>query len=248
MFAVCGVVYASVLTIGFNDLFYSRMQFEMQEGQPVLLREYGPMHSVFYLFVALFLIVGISAIVYSWFRKKDIPRRILLLLVIPEIICVMAYFVVLKVFSSSLDLVPLGYVLAEIVYLLIAHRVNLYDISDTVIDSMVHERSIGYISFDFRLRYLGSNRFAKQLVPGLADLPLDRALDSQPDLQVIKGYLDAFRQQQEEQKKQEKQERTGKAGEPGKTGEARKSGESEERRLRVYRSRRKRKSGRGPVL
>ncbi len=192
-FAFCAVIYASVLTIGYSGLFYRQVSFEMQDGIPVLIREYGVMHTVFYGLVGFFLLSGFAAIGYSWIRKKDVPGRILLLLVIPEVLCVLAYFVLLKVFGSGVDLVPLGYVIAELIYLLIAYRMNLYDVSDTVIDSYVHEQKVGYISFDFGYRYLGSNSVAKRIVPGLAEVPVDRFLGSTPALQKIRHYLDSFR-------------------------------------------------------
>ena len=87
------------------------------------------MHTAFYVLVCVFLIAGISAIVYAWLKRKDVPRRVLLLLIIPDAICVITFFVWLKIFKNSIDLVPLGYVISEIVLLFIAYRMNLYDVS-----------------------------------------------------------------------------------------------------------------------
>ena len=194
MFILCTAVYASVLTIGHSDLFYSRSSFEIVNGEPVLLREYGFMHTVFYALVGLFLLTGLIAIVYSWRRKKEIPRRILLLLVIPDIVCVLAYFVVLKLVGSQLDLVPLGYVIAELTFVLIAYRINLYDVSDTIIDSYVQEEKVGYVSFDFRNRYLGSNAIARQLVPELAEAVIDQPFGDRPSQEKLRHFLDSFRE------------------------------------------------------
>ena len=194
MFAVCLVLYGFVLTIGQMDLFYREVSFEMVAGTPTLTRVYGPMHGAFYALLALFLLAGLAVILYSWLKRKSVPRRILLLLVFPDLICVLAYFVVLKLFSSPVDLVPLGYVTAEIVYLFIAYRINLYDVSDTVIDSYVQEEKVGYISFDFRCRYLGSNEIARELVPELRNTAVDEMLGYKPDQRKIRHFLDDFRQ------------------------------------------------------
>ena len=197
MFAVCAIVFASVLTIGHSDIFYQAVSFEITEGAPVLLREYGFMHAAFYAMVGVWLFAGLAAIFYSWVRKKEVPRRILLLLVVPDVVCVLAYFVILKIMNSMLDMVPLGYVLAELTYLIIARRVNLYDISDTVIDSMVQDKEIGYISFDYKMRYLGSNQAAKQLLPTLSDLAVDDLFGYKPSLRKIRHYLDSFQREPE---------------------------------------------------
>ncbi len=197
MFAACAIVYASVLTIGQSDLFYRKLSLELENEQLVLIKEYGIMHTVFYALLCFFFLIGIITIAYSWVKKKDVPRRILLLLVIPYVVCMLAYFIVLKTFNSTLDLVPLSYVIAEIIYLMIAYRLNLYDISDTVIDSYVQEQKVGYVSFDFKYRYLGSNEVAKRLMPELADTAVDEIFGFQPSHAKLLYYLDSFKQNNE---------------------------------------------------
>jgi len=201
LFAVCGILYASVLTIGMKDpvyggLFYRNISYDTSSGTPVMRREYGPMHTVFYVMLCLFFIAGIVAVIYSLRRKKQVPRTILYLLLLPDTICILSFFIGRRI-TKEVDFVPLGYVLAEITFLLIAHRVNLYDISDTVIDSMVRDREIGYLSLDFRNRYLGSNEMAKQLMPGLSEIPVDARFEKQPSQQQITEWLDTFRQNEE---------------------------------------------------
>ncbi len=193
LFLSCCAVYASVLTIGRQAIFYKAVSFELVNGKPVLIKEYGFMHTVFYLLLCAFLLAGIATIIYSWLRKKEVPRKILVLLVLPDVICVLTYFVVLKIVGSRLDLVPLGYEIAEIIYLLIAYRVNLYDVSNTVIDSYVREEKVGYASFDFGYRYLGSNEIAKELVPELNDTAVDEVFGSRPSHRRICHFLDSFR-------------------------------------------------------
>lgn len=193
LFAVCSVLYASVLTIGRWGFFYKQAEFRMENGQPVLIKEYGPMHTVFYIILFAFLLTGIVTIVYSWLKKKDVPRRILILLIFPDLACVLAYVIVLKVFDSNVDLVPLGYLIAMIIYLIIAHRINLYDVSNTVIDSYVQEQKVGYASFDFKYRYLGSNDIAKALMPVFAETAVDEKFGDKPQHRKVCHYLDSFR-------------------------------------------------------
>ena len=59
---------------------------------------------------------------------------------------------------------------------------------------MVREREIGYASFDFKYRYLGSNEIARKLNPGLRDLAVDEiAGKSGTKLNNILHYLDSFK-------------------------------------------------------
>lgn len=193
MFVACALVYGSVLTIGHTKIFYTSADFVIADGVPVLTREYGFMHTVFYVVLSILFLTGMITLVYSWFKKKDVPRRILLLLVVPDVVCVFSYFFVLKAAGAELDLIPLGYCMAEALYLLIAFRVNLYDVGDTVIDSMVQEEEIGYISFDFETRYLGSNEVARKIVPELNDVAVDDPFGYKPSERKIRHFIEAFK-------------------------------------------------------
>ncbi len=191
MYACCSICFGSILTIGRSDLFYKRVSFEMRDGAGVLIREYGIMHNVFFVLLTVLFAVGMLTIVYCWFKKKQVPRRILCLLAIPDIICFFSYSILRKVIPN-VDFVPAGYCIAEALFLLIAYRVNLYDVADTVIDSMIQEGSIGYASFDFKYRYLGSNDVAKKLIPALGNLAVDQKLGSTEQEKMIRDYIEGF--------------------------------------------------------
>lgn len=193
MFVLCALMYGLVLTIGQNKLFYTMVKFTTVNGEPVLTREYGVLHSAFYVLLGALFLTGIITIIYSWMNKRDVPRRILLMLVIPDVVCVLSYLLVVRFRAGSVDLVPLGYCLAQAVYLIIAYRVNLYDVGDTVIDSMVQEEEFGYISFDFQTRYLGSNEVARRIVPELNDVAVDDPFGYKPSERKIRHFIEAFK-------------------------------------------------------
>ena len=194
LFCVSACMYLSVLTIGYNGMFYRSMSFSVVDGGAVLTREYGILHTVFYAILMLYFAAGIAAIVYSYFKQRQVPRTIIFLLAVPNIICLACYFGG-KLNNCPVDLVPLGYVIAEFMYIVIAWKANLYNVSDTVVDSVVHERAIGYVSFDFRYRYLGSNETAKRILPELRDMRVDEVIDGDPiSEERLLNYLNSFRQ------------------------------------------------------
>ncbi len=192
LFVICSALYSMVLTVGQNKLFYKEMSYVNIDGANVLYREYGPLHTVFGAAVIIFFLTGLVAIIRSWFGNSQIPKRILLLLVIPDIVCVLCFFFGRRI-NDNFDTIPIGFVFAQFMYLLIAFRINLYDISDTVIDSMVQEKEIGYLSFDFKYRYLGSNEMAKEIIPELSELAVDSVLGNRPFENNIRNYIDAFK-------------------------------------------------------
>lgn len=193
-FVLCLLSYGSVLTIGYSDGFYRNMSFSISDGMPVLERDYGWMHTAYYAVVIVFFVMGFIAIVYSWLKKRQVPRTIILLLVIPYVIVMISCFAGKKTLFG-IDLVPVGYLLAQVMYLIICVRMNLYDVADTAIDSLVHDKAIGYISFDFRNRYLGSNSTARTIVPELEELAVDDVFGQKESENKILHFLESFKQE-----------------------------------------------------
>lgn len=191
-FVISVLTYGSVLSIGYSGIFYKEATLDLSSGIPVLIKKYGPFHDIYYVVLSLFFVAGIVSIIYAWLNKKEASRRILMMLFIPDVICILSYFVG-RMIIDHYDLMPLGYVIAQIIYILIAFRVNLYDIGDTVIDSMVHESQIGYITFDFRYRYLGSNELARSLVPELNNVSVDEIFGYKKSERRVRHYLESFR-------------------------------------------------------
>ena len=192
LFIICSVLYMPIVNIGYGNSFYKSVSFEIKDGNAILSKEYGIWHTVVYVAWIVFFSTGMITVVYSWIKKKQVPRSVLGLSVLPYIACILSYFLLRKMISQ-IDFLPMGYVITEIIYLIIVYRVNLYDVSDTVIDSMVKEQRIGYISFDFNNRYLGSNNIAKQLVPELADTAVDEQFGYKPTQRKILRFIDRFK-------------------------------------------------------
>lgn len=166
-------VYLSSITVGESTVFYRSQSFEIVDGNAVLHKEYGPMHTVFIIMVWGFFLMNLGALIYSYFKKKDVSNRMIALLFLPELLAVFSYFGS-KVLPINVELTPLSYVMAQCMYLIIIRRITLFDIDDTVIDSLVQTGNTGFASFDFKLRYIGSNETARRMLPVLKEASVDR--------------------------------------------------------------------------
>ena len=192
LFLLCIIDFVSILTTDRFGLFYKDYSLEVISGDPVFYRTHGPMHTFFYVVTFLFILLGLIAMVYSWVRKKQVPRTIVVLLSIPYLTCALSW-ILIKILKPQLEILPVGYVLAQIVYIIIARRALLYDVAETVVDSMVQEESVGFISFDFKYRYLGSNSVARKLIPSLENLAVDGEFGRNESEKTIIGYLERFK-------------------------------------------------------
>ena len=168
------VVFASTLTIGYNDLFYVGMpKLAFHDGAAYITdKHYGVMHTIFYIMVGIYYAMTISAIIYSFFKKRQVPRTILILIVLAVTIAVFGFFGS-RLITNEVEILPATYTLGMIIYLIIASRLRLYDASDSVIDSLVQKGDTGFISFDNKMRYLDSNLTAKEMIPELNELVVD---------------------------------------------------------------------------
>ena len=186
-------LFLTVQTIGRNTLFYRSAELREINGRMVLVKEYGIMHTVFQIVVIAFFVISIGTIIYSLIRKNQVSRKILLLLFLPDIVC-MACFFIGRQLLPGVELTPAGYLFAQVCYLFIAYRMSLYNIADTAALAMVQKGDSCFITFDPRFNYLGSNDTAKSVLPELKNLAVDlglhrsRAMDT-----LIRPWLESFR-------------------------------------------------------
>ncbi len=206
LYLISTTVFIFTLQIGENELYYKSVRLTHADGGTALIKEYGPLHKYFYIMVLVYFAMGIIAIAYSYFKKNQVSRRFIYLLALPEVLAVFSFFIGRKLtkafdFLPDVELIPLAYDIAMIVYLIIVHRLVLYDISDTVIDSIVQKGETGFISFDFNYRYLGSNETAKKIFPELCKLTVDKQITSSEQLsRNVDSWLSEFRKNNENDK------------------------------------------------
>lgn len=169
------VEFLCVLTIGKSPLFYKSITFVREKGVVIIEKEYGVMHHIFILTVVAYFALSFLSMLYAYFFKKDVSRKTLRLVFFPELIAVMSFFGG-RWLDEGLEILPLSYVLAQVFYLFVIHRIPLYDISETSVDSLVQTGDTGFVSFDFKDRYLGSNETARNIFPALRELKADRTI------------------------------------------------------------------------
>ena len=173
--AISSSVYATSLTIGYSDIFYKGMPELASFGGAsyITSKQYGFMHTVFYVMVAIFYAMTIAIIVYSFIKKRQVSRTILALIVLAVTVAVFGFFGG-RLITKTVEILPVTYNLGMVIYLIIASRLRLYDASDSVTDAIVQKGNTGFVSFDHKMRYLDSNETANQMIPELKELVVDR--------------------------------------------------------------------------
>ena len=191
-FITSAVLFAFVLNPMESGAFYRSTSLEFRNGVPWLVKEYGPMHTVFLAVVVLYYIVSIAAIVYSFVKKNQVSRKILALLFLPECLAMAAFFIG-RSMTGNFEVLPLTYVIAQVTYLVIVSRISQYDITDSAIDSLVQKGETGFISIDYGYHYLGSNDTAKEIFPILRKLTVDLSVKRRKSFaELVIPWLEAY--------------------------------------------------------
>ncbi|MCR4713929.1 MAG: HD domain-containing protein [Treponemataceae bacterium] len=164
--------FLTTLTIGIIPVFYKGIEIQEISGHFEIIKQYGILHSLYYVHIALYLLISIIVTIYSIKNKKDVSNRILAMLMFCEASTVLLFFGG-RLIGKNIELLPLSYIIDEILLLFIIRRITLYNVSDTAIDTIIKNGVTGFVSFDERFNYLGSNDIAKMVFPALASLQID---------------------------------------------------------------------------
>lgn len=186
-------IYLAVLTVGRSPLFYRSLTLDRVSAGWALVKEYGPVHTLHYIVITLCLMANLAALFYTYTKKKQVSRRVLFLLFLPIPVTIAGYFAGPALMPPGFELMPLSYLLSQFLYLLIARRMLLYNVSEMVIESMVQAGETGFVTVDKKFRYLGSNATAKRFLPELRELTVDRPVSESAELRdTVIAWLERF--------------------------------------------------------
>ncbi len=175
-------IYLSSLTIGFLPIFYKSVDATFINGKLELIKEYGPLHTLFYAMMIIYFLISLGVSLYSFFFKKSVSNKVVGRLLITELISIISFFGG-RMITKEVEFVPLAYVFDQIIYLSIVHRMSLYDVVDTGIEALVQSGDTGLVSFDKKYRFLCANKTAMDLFPELYNIKVDTAISGNKGLE-----------------------------------------------------------------
>ncbi len=190
---VCIISFSFVLTIGSSQIFYKTVRFEINKGMGMLEKTYGFAHTITYAIITVYVILSTAAMIYSLVKKKDVSTNTIVLLMFPMSFSFLSYFAG-KALPAGIDAMPFSYVFAQVMYLIIVHRLCLYEITDLGVDSLIKKGDTGFMSFNFDDKYLGSNERAQKVFPFLKDIKVDTYPGKREEVRnTIFKWLDEFK-------------------------------------------------------
>ena len=191
LYIYSGIVYFSVLTIGYSNIYYDRIYLDKFMDATVLGHTYGPAHKLFYIILYGYLIIQVSLLVYSLAKRRVVSKYSLGALLIMETVNI-SLFVGGRIVNPNIEIMPLVYVVNGWFFLYMYQRGMIYNVEDNIASSFAKQGTYGYIMLDTKMNYLGCNRTATDIFPGLSECVVDHKINSISEMEVISTWIDEY--------------------------------------------------------
>ena len=174
MVAYCLIVLYYAFQIDTRTDYYRSIDLGTKNGITYIIKEYGPMHNLFLLLLFGFMAATLGVILYSFFKKKDVSRQIILSLLVAEVASIGCY--AYRTIFDGVDWTAVAYVLDEILILFFIQKISMYEVSDSIAQSLMQHSGSGYLIFDRKKRFIACDDTAKEYLPELWEQRADTEL------------------------------------------------------------------------
>lgn len=178
LLALASVVLYFAFTVGSSTAYYTSLALGENNGMTILLKERGPMHSLYMLLLFGCIIVTFGVVIYSLIKKKDVSYDVSISLLMIVLITIVSY-ILERVIGTTMELVPFAYIIDEICFILLIRRIGKYEVTESIAASLSENSRNGYIIFNKKGQYIGANEAAKGFFPSLNDLRIDDYLSEE---------------------------------------------------------------------
>lgn len=134
--AVLTVIGFAVLVLaaspGYLTVYYKTVSFEIVNGTAMLIREYGPLHILYYIYLFLYFAAMLAAIVFSM-KKKRVSTPIQGILLLSAVFIDIIVWLVEQFRPRGFEFLSIAYILSEALVLILYSVYQRYNIKRRVI-------------------------------------------------------------------------------------------------------------------
>lgn len=164
MTAYSTLVMCLVMTIGRSGIYYRNVELGYGNGYNYLIKTYGPLHVLYPIMMVMYAVIMIFYMIYAFRRRKQISFRTVATMSI-TCFAVIFMYILERAIDSKISFLAVGYLVGIALLIKYFERMNMYDMSANVVNSIEKIKEYGYIVFDDRYRYVNANDFVKELFP-----------------------------------------------------------------------------------
>ena len=165
------IVFLSTLVADRLPYFYSAIQF-VQGDPSYLIKGHGPVYYLKFIILAVeFALVAFFTIL-TYLGKRNASFRTMMVYAGSFIVALLVY-AVRNIFDMKYDLMPFFYLLCTLVLDYVVTRTTIYDVNLSVQEKIDELSTYGYLVFDRKFRYVGSNPVAEKFFPEVKNARID---------------------------------------------------------------------------
>ncbi|MCR5666542.1 MAG: HD domain-containing protein [Eubacterium sp.] len=179
-----------------NELYYKSMEL-IDTGYGIATKmESGPLKSLHWVFLLIFMVLIISTLAVAWIRRGTYSRKTLSLYTTLLSAGILLY-VVEALIDIDFSLLPTLYVVADFLIAINYDRDHNHDISGLVSIEMAKSTSRGYVALDLAGNFLSCSEKTYDFLPELELQIVDTKLkEGTLSADVFYGLLDEYKQDQ----------------------------------------------------
>lgn len=172
IFLVISCVLFPVLT----PLYYKNMHIVEKYGITLFKKNYGFVHSLYYVYVTSVNLYGLFIIFRGMANQWEVSyinSRLLLASMSMSFL----FFIAQVVLNLNITIVPMSNLLSEMCVFILLVKLSLYDIKKISSQFFEESKTTGFILFDKNEKYLGADDTAKMWFPELSQIKLDQKIE-----------------------------------------------------------------------
>lgn len=173
MVAFSSVVMALVMTIGRSGIYYKNVELAYGNGHNYLVKTYGPLHILYPIMMLMYAVIMVFYIVYAIKNRNRLSFRMVSTISV-ACFAVIAMYILERALGSNISFLSLGYLFGFALMIKQFDRLNIYDMSSNIINTVEKMNEYGYIVFDDKYRYISSNGYIKEIFPEINNWSVDR--------------------------------------------------------------------------
>ncbi len=169
-------IFLSTMVTDRFPLFYSSLKFIAGEPSP-LIKEPGTIYYIRYIVLAVE--VGLAAFftILTYLGKRNASFRIMVTYA-GSLIGVLLVYLSRRIFNMKYDLIPFFYLACTLILDYVVARSTIYNVTLSVQEKINEVSTYGYLVFDRKFRYVGSNPVSEKFFPEIKTARIDSKINA----------------------------------------------------------------------
>lgn len=188
LLTLAGAVLFFVFNVRNSDLYYKSLEIGKANGMTILIKERGPMHNLYMVLLIGCVLFTFGVSISSYFKKSNVPYRTISILWITMLFTCVCYLSE-RIFHLDFELVPIAYIVDEFVFISLIRKISKYEITESIAASLSENTKHGYIVFNKKGQYIGSNETARLFFPTLKEQRIDSYLDEKKEPLLYEKFV-----------------------------------------------------------